>query len=303
MHPSKSDTSTSHARQKVTLAVIIPVGPACKLENVLDTIESVRHYVTPSHVIILLDDSGKGTGVAVRERFQDVVILTTERVYGKHAGLYLTLSQGFAFAYKNYTFDVLLRLDTDALVIGPNPESDAIACFDRNPGFGIIGSYRTDCNGSPRGFSWPRETLVRELGFRSVLKPRCLMGWVFLHKVLNRSKRNGYELGEHCMGGAYFMSRECVGRLLKGNLLSRKEIYWSKLHEDQLFGLFIHSVGLKHGDFATGQLPMGLRWRGLPCSPEELLTKKKKVTHSTRFFEELDEQTIRGIFRAHRQAD
>ena len=70
--------------KKITLAVVIPVGPACRLDYVSDTIESVRHYVTPSHVIIVLDDSGKGTGMAIKEQLSDAVVLTTERNYGKN---------------------------------------------------------------------------------------------------------------------------------------------------------------------------------------------------------------------------
>ncbi len=288
-----------------TLAVVIPVGPSCEFDYVCDTIESVRHYVTSSHVIIVLDDSGKGTGIAIKERFSDSVILTTPWIHGKNAGLYMNLSRGFTFAYENYTFDVLLRLDTDSLVIGPNPEKDAIECFCQNPDYGIIGSYRIDCNGDPRDFSWPRDQLAKELSLRGLLaNPRSrLSGWFFLRKVHEQSLRNGYEAGEHCMGGAYFISRECTGRLYKNNLFSRQEISWSGLAEDQIFGLLIHSVGLRHGDFATGSLPMGLRWRGLPDSPEELIKRKKKVTHSTRFFKDMSERNIRQYFREQRQSD
>lgn len=288
--------------KKATLAVIIPVGPTCKLENIVDTIESVCHYVTRSRVIVILDDSGKGTGDSVGEQFSDSVVLKTEKNFGKNAGLYLNLSRGFSYAYENYSFDVLLRLDTDALVIGWNSERDAIEYFKENPDVGIIGSYRTDCNGDPRDFSWARDQLAKELGFMSALKglPTRLMDWLFLRKVFSQSRQNGYEPGEHCMGGAYFVSRECIGKLLRNNLLSRQELRWSKLQEDQIFGLLIYSVGLRHGDFATGQYPMGLRWRGLPCSPKDLIERKKKVTHSTRFFDNLDEATIRAYFRAQR---
>jgi glycosyltransferase involved in cell wall biosynthesis len=291
--------------RQITLVVVIPVGPACEFDHISDTIESVRHYVTPSHVVIVLDDSGKGTGAAVKERFSETVVLTTPRNYGKEAGLYLNLSKGFAFAYENYFFDILLRLDTDALIIGPNPEQDAMDYFQQNPDVGIIGSYRTDCNGDPRDFSWPRNQLIRELGFRSLSKDplKRLKGWLFLRTVFNKSKHNGYEAGEHCMGGAYFVSRECIGRLYKNHLLSRQEISWSKLQEDQIFGLFIYSVGMRHGDFATGSLPMGLRWRGLPCPPEILLARNKKITHSTRFFENLSEKAIRVYFREQRNKD
>ena len=289
----------------ITLAVVIPVGPACEFEYISDTIESVRHYVATPHVVIVLDDSGKGTGRAIHERFRETVVLTTPRNYGKEAGLYLNLSQGFAFAYENYAFEILLRLDTDALIIGPNPEQEALEYFRRNPGVGIIGSYRIDCNGDPRDFSWPRNQLMRELGFRSLWSAplRRLRGWLLLRTVFGRAKRHGYEAGEHCMGGAYFISRECIARLYGNKLLARRDIAWSRLQEDQIFGLLMYSVGLRHGDFATGALPMGLRWRGLPCPPEALLAKNKKITHSTRYFGNLSEKEIRDYFRARRRTD
>jgi len=291
--------------KQITLAVVIPVGPACELDYVGDTIESVRHYVTSSHVIIVLDDSGKAMGIAIKERFNDVVILITPGNRGTAAGLYMNISRGFSFAYENYAFDVLLRLDSDALVIGHNPEKDAIGYFHQNPDNGIIGSYKTDCNGDPRDFSWPRNQLKKELSLRALLtNPRKrLRGWFFLRKVFHQSRKHGYEAGEHCLGGAFFISRECVGRLYKNNLLSRQEISWTELGEDQILGLLIYSVGLRHGDFATGSHPMGLRWRGLPCSPRDLINRKMKVTHSTRFFKDLSEQTIREYFREQRRRD
>ncbi len=291
--------------KETTLVTVIPVGPTCKLDFVLDTIESVVHYITSPNVSIVLDDSGKGTGSAVQERFPEVVVLPTERNYGKDAGLYLNLSRGFAFAYENYAFDVLLRMDTDALVIGPDPEVDAIDYFRQHPGAGIIGSYRVDCNGDTRHFFWGRNQLAKEVSVTAgqVGRDPREAGRQFLRQTLDQSRKYGYEDGEHCMGGAYFTSRECIGRLYENRLLSREEISWSKLQEDMLFGLLMYSVGLQHGDFATGEFPMGLRWRGLPCSPEDLSRRRKKVTHSTRFFKTLTEPEIREYFRARRQKD
>lgn len=85
--------------KETTLVTVIPVGPTWKLDFVLDTIESVVHYITSPNVVIVLDDSGKGSGSAVQTRFPEVVVLPTDRNYGKDAGLYLNLSRGFAFAY------------------------------------------------------------------------------------------------------------------------------------------------------------------------------------------------------------
>ncbi len=111
---------------QVKLVVVIPVGPFCELSYICDTLDSICHYMTASLAIILLDDSGKNTGRAVQEHFSEVTVLLALRHYGKEAGLYLNLSRGLAFAYEHYDFDVLLRLDTDALIIGQRPEEDAI---------------------------------------------------------------------------------------------------------------------------------------------------------------------------------
>jgi hypothetical protein len=289
--------------ETVTLVVLIPVGPTCDVAFTRDTVESVVHFTTRARVIIVLDDSGKGTGAALQRTFPELVILQTPQNYGKHAGLYLNVSAGFRHAFENYSFNVLLRLDTDALVIGSNPEQAAVQYFRQHPEVGILGSFRTDCNGDPRDFSWPRRQLAKESRFAMVLThPGRLRGVLLLRELLRRSKQHGYEPGEHCLGGAYFISRDCIAALLRQNLLSRREIFWSRLQEDHVLGLLIHAVGLRHADFATGSLPMGLRWRGLPSSPEDLVGRGKKIVHSTRFFNGLSEQTIREFFRQDRSS-
>ncbi len=87
--------------------------------------------------------------------------------------------------------------------------------------------------------------------------PQRRLGWTLLQEIFQKSSQNGYEPGEHCMGGAYFMSKPCVAALYQHNLLSREEIVWSRLQEDHLFGLLIYAVGFRHGDFATGSTADG----------------------------------------------
>ena len=67
-------------------------------------------------------------------------------------------------------------------------------------------------------------------------------------------------------------------------------------------GLFTKACGYNLGDFATGNYPMGLRHRGLPCSPQELLGRNKKIVHSVRFWRDMDEPTIRAFFAQRRNA-
>ena len=89
----------------------------------------------------------------------------------------------------------------------------------------------------------------------------------------------------------------------RANLLSRREISWSKLQEDHIFGLLVHAVGLRLGDFATGSLPMGIVWRGLPCSPEELVARKKRSYTRRASYGDLTEGAIREYFREQRRKD
>jgi hypothetical protein len=290
--------------ERVKLVVLMPVGPAENPEYVRDTLESIVYFTTPSRRIIVSDNTGTNSCEYLKTLFPGITVLTTPQNYRLGGEFYLHLSMGLEFAHKNYDFDVLLGMDVDALVIGAHPEDEAIDFFRDNPEFGIIGSYRVDCNGDPRDFTWPREQLRKESSLISLVsQPNHLRGVRFLRNMLQKSQENGYEPGEHCMGGAFFASRDFVSKLHQHNLLSRKEIHWSRLGADHIFGLLINSVGLKHGDFSTGALPMGLRWRGLPCSPEELLVKGKKVAHSTRSYGTTNEAEIRRIFREQRQTE
>ena len=48
---------------------VIPVGPFCRTEYVADTIESIQHFA-PSARVILVDDSRRGLGAQLAERYE-----------------------------------------------------------------------------------------------------------------------------------------------------------------------------------------------------------------------------------------
>jgi hypothetical protein len=140
--------------------------------------------------------------------------------------------------------------------------------------------------------------LLRDINLRRIIRhPEHAPGIFLLRKVLKKSLKNGYELGEHVIGCANFFSYDCIDRLIRSNLISRNEFYATCLAEDHLFGLLIYSIGKKNGDLATGSLPLGVRWRGLPCSPQELVLRGKKIVHSTHFYQDMTEAEIRDYFR------
>jgi len=283
------------------LIVVIPVGPPDVLEYVLDTIDSVIHYTGAERKIILLDDTGgKDTCDVLQSQLPDLDVVKTPRNYGGRGGLYLTLSLGYLHAYKNYDFKVLLKMDTDALIIGEKPEEDAIDFFARHPDVGIIGHYRFQTHPDVDDDHWSKEQLFEESRRKNLFRDPILC--LSLRRLLRQARANGFRMGDYVFGGSYFMSAECVRRLAERNLFYRKELGRSLLEEDHIFGLLAKAVGLELADFASGELPMALEWKGLPCAPEELVAKKKKVIHSTKRWEDLGEEEIRKFFREIRYA-
>jgi hypothetical protein len=99
------------------------------------------------------------------------------------------------------------------------------------------------------------------------------------------------------------MSAACVRALHAGQLLGRVELAASTLGEDHLFALSVKAAGFDLGDFVTGDNPMCLRWKGLPDAPARLRARGKKIIHSVRFWEDLDEESIRAYFRTLRQQE
>lgn len=283
---------------RVKLVVVIPVGPNLRFDFIVDTLESVRCYMRSEYKIIIVDDSGTDVGATLQRDDPALDVVRSAGQQGIHGGLYVGTSLGFQHALDRYDFSVLLRLDTDALIIGPHPEDDAIAFFRDHPEVGLLGSYRFGFDGGWRDFTPPRQQLLRELGLRHRFsKPHLWKQGRYLRKTVRTAVSHGYEYGEHCLAAATFYSVGCVKALSDRHMLGREELKTSKLGDDHLFGLLVVAAGFKMADFATGDLPLAVRWRGLPCSPGELLKQKKKVTHSTRYWEDLNEEQIREFFR------
>lgn len=233
--------------------------------------------------------------VALQSQMPDLDVVKTPRNHGGHGGLYLTLSLGYLHAHKHYAFKVLLKLDIDALVIGERPEEDAINFFNQHPNVGIIGLYGHGTQGDVDDLHYSKSRLLLESRRKSLLHdPKLCLS---LRRLLRQARANGFRLGDYIFGGSYFMNAECVRRLAEANLLYKRELGRSLLEEDHIFGLLVKSVGMGMADFASGELPMALEWKELPCAPHELVANKKKITHSIRRWEDLNEAEIRKFFR------
>jgi hypothetical protein len=128
------------------------------------------------------------------------------------------------------------------------------------------------------------------------------MGAARVGQLIGRALRHGYELGESVLGGACLYSHRGLSALSRAGLLGDRALARTGLEEDHIFALALRSLGFDFAGFGSrhDDLPMGVKWIGLPASPEELISKRKAIIHSTRTWNDLDEAAIREIFACHR---
>ncbi|MDF2432580.1 MAG: hypothetical protein JWP44_2211 [Mucilaginibacter sp.] len=287
-------------KQKYDLIVVIPIGPNTKVEFINDTIDSVYFYCQCSLKLIIVDDSRQELGLLTKEKYPDVDLLVNKKTNGLKGGLYITLSLTYKYAIDNYHFKTLFKVDTDALIIGENPQDDAERLFEENPQIGIAGLYKggleiIDFNNNVFDNRWPRSYMFDLVSTLRVFK-RPVANFT-LRKYIRMAFAKGYEIGGNIFGGAYFLSEALLVRLDRAKLLPDFKLRNTRMEEDHLFGMMAIIVDLEMGDLGRDELPFGVTWKKLPASPETLLLRKKKVIHSTRRWEDMDEYQIRQYFK------
>lgn len=274
------------------LAVVIPAGPADDIE---DTLSSVLSYTEPPREIVILDDLGRpGMGERLDKISPDVHVLPVpEPVSGVRGKLWINVAAGIQWAARHLEFAMLLRLDADALLVGPGLASAAAERFAADPSVGLLGSNRLGMDGRARDWTWAAATLGRECGLLGMRRPALRRR---LRHLRLQALANGYVPGEHPLGAAYLLSVDAVRSLDAQGLLDLPELSGSTLCDDHLVGLLAVAAGYRIGEFAGPDDPLALDWKQLPASPEELLARRKLVVHSVRRWQQQDEREVRAYF-------
>src|SRR6476620_10124650 len=127
------------AAEQVRIVVVMPVGPG---EDASDTLESVVAYTDPSRAVVVVDDSGIPDLASRLPREADALVVPAPPgAEGSRGGLWVKLAAGYRAAAERFAFQVLLRMDADALLLRPGIEEAALARFAERPGVGMLGSY------------------------------------------------------------------------------------------------------------------------------------------------------------------
>jgi hypothetical protein len=277
----------------ISCAVVVPAGPA---DDTLDTLDSVLQYVSPPRRVIVVDDTGGR--LAGLDRPDVDVIPAPPRAPGGQGGLWVKLCAGYRHALDTFDPDIILRLDADALMLGPGLVERAGAKFhggrstSHRP-LGMLGSYRIGPDGGRRDWTPAARLLALEAGVLGLRRP-----------AVRRTLRNlltaatGYRSGEHPLGACYLHTAAAVRAMRAAGYLDLPELAASGLGEDHLFALATVAAGFRIDDFGGPDDPLAVTWKGLPDAPERLVARGKLVTHSVRSYGTLTEPQIRARFRA-----
>lgn len=283
-------------RRHIDAAVIVPAGPR---DDVVDTVRSVLCHATCPQVVVVIDDTRGQQDLRSLASEPGVHIIPAPAARsGTTGGLWVKVGFGYRWLFERYRPDVVLRLDADALVIGPGLVSRATATFRDDPGIGLLGAYRLGPDGGLRDFGWLARQVRRECGLPGRLaRPAVRRA---LLPIVAAARSNGWAAGGHVLGCVCLSPGPVLEEIGRRGWFDLPDLEASRLFDDHLLSLCTVAAGYRLEDFNGPDDPIAVQWKGLPMSPDELLNRGKLATHSVRSWADLGETEIRAAFRQRR---
>lgn len=287
--------------------VAIPAGAGqVEAGRVSDLLTALRaHEPLVERVLVVDDEPGRAHG--------DAAVLPNPRAgkgIGVLGGTCTATLTALRWVHETAPGATCVRVDTDALVIGPFVESleEAIA---RHPRAGVLGSCEKTCNGDPRDFRmWGR-----------IVRRHAAPVWVWRHPrrrrrhvqlalggrlgavrgELRAALRNGYHPGEHCIAAACAVTAPMIAAMANAGMLD-DPLRWlnTRCGDDIMLGIQARALGLELVGLVDPGEPFGLRHKGLADTPQRLLERGFSFIHSVKNDPQFDEAEIRRFFAERR---
>jgi hypothetical protein len=256
------------ARRKCDIVIVLAAsnGERPLVEDLLDSFRV--HFNCDYEVVVADDCTSDGTYDALLASRCWVVRNPSKLGL---SGVDLTLRRAFLEAFLLFAAPAYLKIDPDALVIGPGLPEFLVHSFASNPEAGLIGSYRLDPHGRPRDLSYWRERMIqRQADFLPVYRAAVA---------------NGYHPGEGVQGGAYAISHQCLGEIIRRKWLHGGGGYRPSPHEptcvaeDSLIAMLTYTAGYTVLDVGGLNSPFAVQHKKLTFSLQELLLQNRLVVH------------------------
>jgi hypothetical protein len=249
--------------------------------------------------VILVDDAPAG-----RAWPAEVAVVPNPRRgrgIGTLGGTCTATLTALAWAHAHSPGAWVMRLDTDALVIGPFV--DAVEAAWR-PGDGVLGSCHRTCNGERRDVStwegwvrghahlvWLWRHPPRRLRYVQPSIPQ-------VRRAVREALANGYTPGEHCIAAGCAISAAMIaGIAARGWLDDPRRWLNTLLGDDIMLGIMARALRLELRDLHA---VFGLKHVGLADTPQRLVERGFAVVHSVKNDPRYGEEDIRAFFAARR---
>ena len=299
------------------IVLLMSIGPGSQeLIRLHDFFAGVFCWEPAVKSVVLIDDSVEPRGLS--NQFVLPAGVSIHSVHhprkGAGAGVWGALTEGVLLgldwiAIHEPHAAMVLKVDTDALVIGPF-HNKAAKFFEAHPSVGLIGLHDRHCSGERRSFQpWDRATLNYSLpvGTRRTATGGRRLRWQLFNahgvqrRIFRQARARGYVWGEHCLGGAYLLRAKTVQTLHAQGFL-RHASFWrdSLIGEDVIVGAYVKSSGWDMASYSRQHEIFGIAYIGLPALPENLEASGYSIIHSVKNDSHQSEEQIRSYFRNRR---
>ncbi|HWE11719.1 MAG TPA: hypothetical protein VG325_20395 [Solirubrobacteraceae bacterium] len=282
----------------------MPVGPtSTEVDRCRDTIESIVGLEPAVRWIVLVDDDAAPRDLlsAVGAAATDVEVVRLDHPLASGvASIYERLTAsvlvGLRWVVRHTPADVVMKIDTDALVIAPF--ADKLSRALAGPAVGLIGAYDRTCNGEERSFdAWVG--LVQRAATR-----RRLAGGPHARRarrLVREARAAGYEWGEHVLACALAMPRVALDAIDAGGGLDDPLAFvGAELADDPMLAILVRRAGYRLAGHVGEGDTFAVAWRGLPDTPGRLVARGYSIIHSVKNDPRVPESEIRRYFAAGR---
>lgn len=275
-------------RRRVRAVCWMPAGPGAR-DALLDTWASAQAS-SPGEVALLITDDWTPDcdAASIHAVLPDAVVVRPPLPTGGPPRLWPITALAIETALAHFDFDLLIKLDSDALVVGPGwieaiadaidvdqPSALTLASqHTGSPPVGIAGAFRARPDGAlETDEDYHRRVLAGEHGHDAALD-----GWVA------RALDAGWPQGSIVQGGCLVLTRGlCEAIVTAGGLAYRPRLR-TIVSEDLLLTVLAYAFGFRAASLGGPQGPMAIANKHLPVALEALLDPSSRwvVTHSTK---------------------
>ncbi len=269
---------------------VVTAGPG-DWKPLRDTLDSILCYEGDRAKAIVVDDSSTDCRRSVvQAEFPQVDVIRRPWPSGGPPRNLAVVTDGIRFALRHYAFEVLIKLDTDALVTGSTLSTAAARFFEGHPRVGMAGTHRVRADGEPENYDWDSWVLRHSSRWSPAVRA-----------LMKRARAGGYD-GAKVHGGVYALSRCALDAMSANGDFKWRAPWWTPLGEDFWISMMVLANGFALDSLGGPGEVLAVASKYTPIARQRVLSEGKLAIHSVRRgLDGEDEETMREFFREARE--